>query len=366
MTETEMESEAPYKATTRAWSFKATIIKYRIALAVVALALVVVIILAAVGVFSSSSSSDDASSASDAVTSKGNVTIYHAGSLVGLMDDFVSPAFAAATGYSTTLLAKGSVALAKLLVNGSAADVFISADASVNTNYLMGSDNGDLISYYITFGRTSLGLGYSPSSPYSDVFDQVSNGSLTWYDALLQNPDMKIGRTDPDSDPKGYRVIIMMELAETYYNTSDLITDILVNATNRQQIFTEENLETYVAAGDLDVGFFYEVEIGSLSGVKFISLPEEIDLSNPSLNADYATASYTNSETGTVYNGSASIYTVAVLNNATDMAGAEAFVEYILSSEGQTLLADQGMASANLTAYGDTTAIPSAIATYLG
>ncbi|EGZ20479.1 hypothetical protein PHYSODRAFT_245923 [Phytophthora sojae] len=359
----ENEMETPYKATTPVWNVKATIVKYRVALAAVLVVLVAVVVLAACGVFSSSSSSDDSSSASAA--SNGNVTIYHAGSLVGLMDDKLAPAFTAATGVATSLLAKGSVKLANLIVNGSQADVFISADASVNSELLMGDANDNLISWYITFGETSIGLGYYPESPYADVFAAVENGSLLWYEALLQNPGMKLGRTDPDADPKGYRTVMMFELAEQYYNTTGLVSGILGSATNRDQIFSEENLETYLSSGDLDVGFFYAVEAGSLSGINFITLPEEINMGNPAHDDEYATVSYTNSETGTVYNGSASIYTVTILNNATHMSEAEEFVAYLLSSDGQTILTEQGMQAANLTAYGDASAIPSTIATYL-
>ncbi|KAE8888806.1 hypothetical protein PF005_g2849 [Phytophthora fragariae] len=349
----ENDMETPYKATP-VWNVKATIVKYRVALAVVLVVLVVVIVLAACGVFSSSSAA-----------STGNVTIYHAGSLVGLMDDKIAPAFTAATGVATSLLAKGSVKLANLLVNGSQADVFISADASVNSELLMGDANDNLISWYITFGETSIGVGYYPESPYADVFAAVQNGSLLWYEALLQNPGVKLGRTDPDADPKGYRTVMMFELAEEFYNTTGLVSGILGNATNRDQIFSEENLETYLSSGDLDVGFFYAVEAGSLSGINFITLPEEINMGNPALNDEYATVSYTNSETGTVYNGSASIYTVTILNNATHMSEAEEFVAYLLSPDGQKILTEQGMQAANLTAYGDTSNLPSTIATYL-
>ncbi|KAE9360211.1 hypothetical protein PF008_g1917 [Phytophthora fragariae] len=349
----ENDMETPYKATP-VWNVKATIVKYRVALAVVLVVLVVVIVLAACGVFSSSSAA-----------STGNVTIYHAGSLVGLMDDKIVPAFTAATGVATSLLAKGSVKLANLLVNGSQADVFISADASVNSELLMGDANDNLISWYITFGETSIGVGYYPESPYADVFAAVQNGSLLWYEALLQNPGVKLGRTDPDADPKGYRTVMMFELAEEFYNTTGLVSGILGNATNRDQIFSEENLETYLSSGDLDVGFFYAVEAGSLSGINFITLPEEINMGNPALNDEYATVSYTNSETGTVYNGSASIYTVTILNNATHMSEAEEFVAYLLSPDGQKILTEQGMQAANLTAYGDTSNLPSTIATYL-
>uniref|UniRef100_M4BSE5 Uncharacterized protein n=1 Tax=Hyaloperonospora arabidopsidis (strain Emoy2) TaxID=559515 RepID=M4BSE5_HYAAE len=305
------ESETPYKGNpVPVWNVKATITKYRLALFAVLAVLLVVVILALCGVFSPSSHSNDSSAvASD------NVIVYHAGSLVGLMSDKLAPAFTAATGVTTSLVAKGSVKLANLIVNGSQSDVFISADASVNTELLMGNDNKDMISWYITFGATSIGLGYYLESPYADVFAAVQNGSLSWYEALQQTPNMKIGRTDPEVDPKGYRTVMMLELAEQYYNASGLGMDILGSATNRAQIFSEEHLETYVMSGDLDVGFFYAVEVGSLSSVNFIALPSEINMGNPALDNKYATVSYTNSEAGTVYNGSATIYTVAILNN---------------------------------------------------
>ncbi|EEY65477.1 uncharacterized protein PITG_16775 [Phytophthora infestans T30-4] len=355
----ENESETPYKGTP-VWNVKATIAKYRVALAAVLLALIVIIALAACGVFSSSYGSSSSSS-----SATGNVTIYHAGSLVGLMDDKLAPAFTDATGIATSLVAKGSVKLANLIINGSQSDVFISADASLNSELLMGAANNNLISWYINLGETSIGIGYYPQSPYTDVFAAIQNGSMLWYEALLQNPDIKLGRTDPDADPKGYRTVMMFELAEEYYNTTGLVSGILGNATNRDQIYSEENLEIYLSSGDLDVGFFYAVEAGSLSGIDFITLPEEINMGNPALNDEYETMSYTNSQTGMVYNGSASIYTVTILNNATHMSEAEEFVAYLLSSDGQAIMTEQGMEAATLTAYGDTSAIPSAIAMYL-
>ncbi|KAF1793001.1 hypothetical protein GQ600_14973 [Phytophthora cactorum] len=308
----EHESETPYKGTP-VWNVKATIVKYRVALAAVLLVLIVVIVLAACGVFSSSS--DDSSSSSSGTTTAGNVTIYHAGSLVGLMDDKLAPAFTAATGIATSLVAK--------------ADVFISADASVNSELLMGDANDNLISWYITFGETSIGIGYYPQSPYADVFAAVQNGSLLWYEALLQNPDMKLGRKTPTLTPRA---------------TAPL--GYLGNATNRDQIFSEENwrptclLETWMSA--------------SSTPIDFITLPEEINMGNPPLMTN-----------GDGLQWIASIYTVSILNNATHKSEAEEFVAYLLSSDGQTILTEQGMEAANLTAYGDTSSIPSVIATYL-
>ncbi|CAI5711127.1 unnamed protein product [Hyaloperonospora brassicae] len=355
--------ETPYKRLP-AWSGKLKNVRYRLALmAVLAALLAGVILMLYNGIFSSSSSSSQSNDSSAATSD--NVVVYLAASLTELMNDDLSPAFTAATGVTPSFVAKGSVKLANLLANGSQSDLFISADASVNTALLMGNGNNNLISWYITFGATSIGLGYSRESPYADVFAAVQNGSLLWYEALQQNPNMKIGRTDPEVGPKGYRTVMMLELAEKYYNTTGLAMDILGSATNRDQIFSEEQLATSVMSGDLDVGFFYAVEVGSLSNVDFIALPSEINMGSLALDDTYATVSYTNSATGTVYNGSATVYTVTILNSAPRLSEAEAFVTFLLSPDGRRILTKQGVEATAVVAYGNTSAIPATVAAYL-
>ncbi|KAE9047740.1 hypothetical protein PR003_g315 [Phytophthora rubi] len=40
-------------------------------------------------------------------------------------------------------------------------------------------------------------------------------------------------------------------------------------------------------------------------------------------------------------------------------------LKFVVSTDGQKILTEQGMQAANLTAYGDTSALPTTIATYL-
>jgi hypothetical protein len=81
----------------------------------------------------------------------------------------------------------------------------------------------------------------------------------------------------------------MTRLAEGYYNVSNIEATVLGSPRNNQQIYTEQNLEALLVKGDIDVGFFYEVEHvwGSDSNVKFIPLPVYLDMSNSSLNSYY-------------------------------------------------------------------------------
>ena len=53
---------------------------------------------------------------------------------------------------------------------------------------------------------------------------------------MLRAPGIKIGRTDPDVDPKGYRTILAMELADKLYGLP-LRESILGDDHNPAQIF---------------------------------------------------------------------------------------------------------------------------------
>ena len=83
----------------------------------------------------------------------------------------------------------------------------------------------------------------------------------------------------------------MARLAEMYYNTTGIFSRVLGTARNNLQIYTEENLEKLLVNGDIDCGFFYQVERiwdTPASNLRFIELPEHLDFSNVSLNSYYA------------------------------------------------------------------------------
>ena len=221
--------------------------------------------------------------------------IYYAGSLVDIMSRVIQPNFSLNNSIPIqfTTYSAASGVLANLMTNHvNYTDVFISASSKFDVQLMNVSFNqSELVTWYLPWMSTRLGIAYSYSSPFLSTFEAVVNGSVPWYHALNKNT-MKIGRTDPNTDPKGYLTVILMRLAEKFYNVSGLEADILGSANNPQQIYAEQNLETYLAEGALDVGFFFECEQqwGVTSG--FISLPPELDFSTPSLNNYYAQVHY--------------------------------------------------------------------------
>jgi molybdate/tungstate transport system substrate-binding protein len=95
------------------------------------------------------------------------VNVLYAGSLVNLMEHGVGPAFDKASGDTFQGYAGGSSALANQIKGKlRQGDVFVSASPKVNDS-LMGSANGDWVSWYVTFAQSPLVIGYNASSKFA-------------------------------------------------------------------------------------------------------------------------------------------------------------------------------------------------------
>ncbi|MEJ7641620.1 MAG: substrate-binding domain-containing protein [Candidatus Nitrosocosmicus sp.] len=112
----------------------------------------------------------------------------------------------------------------------------------------------------------------------------------------MSKEGLKFGRTDPELDPKGYYAIITAKLANIYYNDSSIKERVLGEDRNSKQIFPEEILKTILESGQLDAVVAYKHEAIS-RGLPYITLPKEINLSDPLFSTFYKKDNYT-SESG--------------------------------------------------------------------
>ncbi len=303
------------------------------------------------------------STTSGSPTPKGTVSVAYAASLSNIMEHIVKPAFQQSTGYTYQGEGKGSSALVNEIKGKlSFPDVFISANPQLNAQ-LMGTANGKYTSWYLNFARTEMVIGYNPNSKFAADFQAVASGSMQWYEVLAK-PGLRLGRTDPLLDPKGVNTIYTLELAADYYKQPGLKQAILGSDENTSQIFPEEELASRLGTGQLDAGFFYINEVKSAK-IPSISLPDQINLGNPTMASQYATVAWTNPKTNAVSKGAPIVYTVTVLNTAKDSTGGIAFTNFLLSSQGQSLLQGQGVLTTPFTAGGDTTAIPQQLQQYV-
>lgn len=324
--------------------------RFKLAISLYGLLFLLTILVAACG------SSTSSSSANPTAAPKSKISVLYAGSLVNLLEKKVGPAYTHATGYPYEGEGKGSTALANEIKGKlRTPDIFISADANVDKN-LMGSANGNYVSWYAPFARTSIVIGYNPSSKFAADLQAASNGSKPWY-RVLEEPGLRLGRTDPALDPKGVRTIIVMKLAQQYYHQSDLSQKILGATENASQIFPEEELVSRLGSGQLDAAFFYLNEVKE-QNLPYITLPDQVNLSVPSMNSIYAQATYTDPKTGKTTKGAATVYTITIPSTSKNMPGAIAFVSFLLSSQGGSILIGDGMTLVTPAVSGNASTVP--------
>ena len=289
---------------------------------------------------------------------KGIVSVAYAGSLVNLMEHRLGPAFSQSTGYGYEGRGAGSTALANQIKSKLIApDVFISASTAAYKP-LQGAANGDIVSWHITFAGNRMVIGYSPKSPYAARLAAAASGATPWSQALAM-PGLRLGRTDPKLDPKGVNTLYTLQLAETYYQQPGLKAKLLGADENPAQIFPEEELVARLTAGQLDAGFFYLNEAKD-AGIPYITLPKQVDLSDPSLAGAYAAATYTTAS-GTVQRGAPILFSVTIPATVKNEAGAVAFVQYLLGKQGQAQLAASGFLAVPLSFTGDRAKVPAGL-----
>ncbi|MGB6503578.1 MAG: extracellular solute-binding protein [Xanthobacteraceae bacterium] len=250
----------------------------------------------------------------------GKVNVLYAGSLVNLMEHGVGPAFDKASGDTFQGFAGGSSGLANQIKGKlRQGDVFVSASPKVNDG-LMGAANGDWMSWYITFAQSPLVIGYNASSKFA-----ADLKSKPWYQ-VLQEPGIRIGRTDAKLDPKGALTVTLMKQAEDFYKSPGLSEKIIGVPDNPAQVLPEETLVGRLQSGQLDVGFFYSTETADAK-IPALVLPPDVTLK--------------------------AVYTVTILHNAPNADGADKFVAFLLSKDGQSVMKEHGLGVQKLTLTGD-------------
>ncbi|MFX1738694.1 extracellular solute-binding protein [Paraburkholderia sp. A1RI_3L] len=259
---------------------------------------------------------------------EGTVNVLYAGSLVNLMERSVGPAFEKETGLRFRGYAAGSNKIANE-IRGKLrrGDVFISASPKVNAS-LTGAANGDHVSWYVNFAESPLLVGYNPQSRFAAAFK-----SKRW-DQVLQEPGIRIGRTDPKLDPKGAFTVELMTKAAQLYGQPDLVEKTLGAPENPNQVLPEETLVGRLQSGQLDAGFFYSTETSDLKIPAVHPAPElQIKAS----------------------------YTLTILSDAPNQAGATRFVNFLLSAQGRALLHEHGVDVIRPKVVGNVQAMPSSV-----
>ena len=174
----------------------------------------------------------------------------------------------------------GSATLARLVAEGHRdPDIVTVADTALFASPLSPP-------WYATFAGNAVVLAYrSETTGGRRIADA---GPDRWYEPLLDG-GVRVGRTDPDQDPLGYRTLFTLELASSYYDAAPNLAE---RVPRREQVYPETTLVSQFETGAIDAAFTYR-NMAVERGYDYVALPPEIDLSDPTHAERYATVSYT-------------------------------------------------------------------------
>lgn len=267
--------------------------------------------------------------------------VAYAGSMGVVMDRFIGPAFAKANGVEFQGVGQGSYGLARQLEGRLLqADVFV----PITPGPIDIVKKAGMIGPAIPVASTQMVIAYSPRSRFVPEFEAAAQGRKPWYE-VLQTPGLRFGRTDPATDPQGQNIIFTMLLAQNFYKQPGLADRILGGYQNQQQIFTEPSMLSRLEAGQIDAASGY-LSAAKSHRLPFIELPDEINLSNPRMDAKwYKTVQFSirlPSGKEAMLNTQPLVFYAAVLKGGKQPALAQKFMQFMLSAEGQKLFRDNG------------------------
>ena len=259
-------------------------------------------------------------------TLKGDLIIFHAGSLSVPMKEVAAEFKKLHPGVNILMESAGSVASARKITDlNRPCDIMASADYAVIDNMLVPK----FADYNIKFVSNEMAIVYHDKSRYASQINQKN-----WYDILLKD-DVAFGRADPNADPCGYRSVMTLQLAEKYYKRPGLAKR--VTDKDQQYIRPKEvDLLALLESGSIDYLFLYK-SVAMQHNLKYVVLPDQINLKNPAYAADYATAAVeiNGKKPGEkeTMKGEPMIYGITILREAPNKEVAVAFVEFLLTRD---------------------------------
>jgi len=269
----------------------------------------------------------------------GDLIVFHAGSLSVPLKE-ISAAFNKEFPAVRVLLeAAGSRESARKISDlGRPCDVMASSDYAVIDSLLIPR----YADWNIKFAGNEMAIVYDEGSRYA----QEINAS-NWHEILLRD-DVAFGRADPNSDPCGYRAVLTAKLAEKYYEKPGLAAKLL-GKDQRYIRPKETDLLALLEVKAIDYAFLYR-SVADQHGLRWLALPNEVNLKDPRLADYYGTVSVdvTGDKPGAVMSvrGEPMVYGVTIPKSSPNPKAALAFVAFLLNKDkGMAIMEKNGQPS---------------------
>jgi len=238
-------------------------------------------------------------------------------------------------------------------------DIMASADYSVIESLLI----PEYASWLICFATNEMAIMYTDKSRFKDEINENN-----WHEILLR-PDVEYGRADPDIDPCGYRTLLVLKLAEEYYNIPGLYDKLIAKCPASNIRPKETDLINLLEAGEIDYLFIYR-SVCEQHEMPFALMPEQVNLKTES-NKDYyskVSVEISGKKPGEriVKKGAPMIYGITIPDNAPNKDAAEAFASFVVSKKGLEIMGKNGQPPIiPPTVKGDKKAMPSKLKGYI-
>jgi molybdate/tungstate transport system substrate-binding protein len=216
----------------------------------------------------------------------------------------------------------------------------------------------------IQFATNRLTLAYTDRSLYADEIN-----ANNWSE-VINRPGVRLGLPDPRFDAAGYRGLMLLQLAEDYYDAPQIFEDTLQGRLRRPiRTYYEDGRWTIVVpeivqpvpnsglivrgssvqlialleSGDLDYAFEYE-SVSRQHGFNYLTLADELNMGSEALADTYdqveVQLDFQRFQSVTpVFGGEFIAYGITVPSNAPHPQQAAELVAFLLGPEGQQIMA---------------------------
>lgn len=275
-------------------------------------------------------------SCSEKEQEKKELIIFHAGSLTVPFDKIISEFKKENPDVEIVREIAGSRECAKKITDlHKDCDLFASADYMLIDDLLIPK----FADWNIKFASNELSIVYNDKSKYANEIN-----AYNWFE-ILNRKDVLIGRSDPNADPCGYRTVFLFELSEKHYKIKNLFNDLV--SKNPENIRPKEvDLLALLETGQIDYIFLYR-SVAEQHKLKYLLLPDEINLKNPEYEDLYSSVSMElkgkkPGETN-IQKGSSMVYGLTIPKNAPNKELAIKFADFLLKeNNGLKILKEDG------------------------
>jgi molybdate/tungstate transport system substrate-binding protein len=253
--------------------------------------------------------------------------------------------FTNSTGIQTVSpKAGGSLLLGQEIAQGDPVSVFLSVSKSAVGRSVL---NTTFPGWAISFATDQMSIAYSNATAQNSAAVAVlnsyhnavdSNTTSAWYSFFsnLTSGSVKVGISDPNADPAGFRAWIVLQAAGSAYDQNDSSYFVNRMLSNHGNITgsSAADLVTPLDSGNIQFLFIYK-SAALAQHLNIIHLQNLINLGSPAFSSFYSKFSY--SITSGLQTGSVIALFITVPKDATNVDYSLKFVVYVIQNSAPIL-----------------------------